>query len=81
MPTFDGNALGWSLFWEQLELSVHSKTQISDADKFTYLLQEFKDGPGRHMIEGLAHSATNYLNAVDCLQKHYDKPCQPTWLM
>ena len=76
VPTFDGNALGWNLFWEQFDVSVHSKTHISDAEKFAYLRQAIKDSPARHVVEGLAHSASNYLNAVECLQKRYDKPRQ-----
>ena len=76
VPTFDGNVLGWNLFWEQFEVFVHSKTHISDAEKFAYLRQAIKDGPARHAIEGLAHSASNYSNAVECLQKRYDKPRQ-----
>ena len=76
VPTFNGNILEWNLFWEQFEVTVHSKTHISDAEKFAYLRQAIKDGPARHVIEGLAHSASNYLNAVECLHKRYDKPRQ-----
>ena len=76
VPTFNGNVLEWNLFWEQFEVSVHSKIHISDTEKFAYLRQAVKDGPARHVIEGLAHSATNYANAVECLHKRYDKPRQ-----
>ena len=37
VTTFDGNVLGWNLFWEQFEEHVHSKIHISDAEKFPYL--------------------------------------------
>ena len=76
VPTFDGNILGWNLFWEQFQVSMHSKIHISDAEKFAYLRQAVKDGPARYVIEGLAHLATNYANAAECLHKHYDKPHQ-----
>ena len=76
VPTFDANVLGWNLFWEQFEVSIHSKIHISDAEKFAYLRQAVKDGPARHVIKGLAHSASNYANAVECLHKRYNKPRQ-----
>ena len=37
VPTFDGNVLGWNLFWEQFEVSADSKTHISDAEKLSLL--------------------------------------------
>ena len=37
VPSFDGNVLGWNLFWDQFEVSVHSKIHINDAEKFAYL--------------------------------------------
>ena len=76
VSTFDGNAPEWNLFWELFEVSVHSKTHISDAERFAYLRQAIKGSPARHVVEGLAHSASNYLNAVERLQKRYDKPRQ-----
>ena len=39
-----------------------------------------KDGPARHVIEGVAQSFENYWEAIACLQKRYNCPrlfCQP----
>ena len=69
VSTFNGNVLGWNLFWEQFEVSVHSKMHISGTEKFAYLQQAVKDGLARHVIKALAHSASNYVNAVECLHK------------
>ena len=76
VATFDGNVLGRNLFWEQFEVSIQSKIHISDAEKLAYLRQAVKDGPAKYVIEGLAHLDTNYVNAVECLHKRYDKPRQ-----
>ena len=76
VPTFNGKVLEWNLFWERFEVSVHSKIHISDAEKFAYFRQAVKDSPARRGIEGLAHSATNYVNAVEFLHRRYDKPPQ-----
>ena len=31
-------------------------------------------GPARHVIEGLSGSGSDYAEAIECLQKRYDKP-------
>ena len=47
VPTFDGNILIWKIFWEQFESSVHSKPQLTDSDKLTYLRDALKDSPAK----------------------------------
>ena len=37
VPTFDGNILNWNTFWEQFEVAIHSKTQLTKAEKLAYL--------------------------------------------
>ena len=54
VPTFDGNILNWTSFWEQFEVSIHSKDQLSIAEKLAYLRHAVKDGTAKHMIEGLS---------------------------
>ena len=44
VPTFDGNVLHWNTFWEQLEVSIHSKTHFMNEEKLTYLRQALKGG-------------------------------------
>ena len=34
---FDGSVLNWQTFWDQFESTIHSKTNISNIDKFSYL--------------------------------------------
>ena len=34
---FDGSVLNWQTFWDQFESTIHSKTNISNIDKFGYL--------------------------------------------
>ena len=38
VPTFDGNIINWQSFWEQYEVSVHSR-EITNAEKLVYLQQ------------------------------------------
>ena len=34
VPTFDGDILNWSTFWEQFCIAVHDRTHLSDAEKW-----------------------------------------------
>ena len=73
MSMFDGDMLNWRTFWEQYEVSIHLRTQLTDAEKLTYLRHSLKDGPARHVIEGLLGLASEYEEAIKFLQKRYDK--------
>ena len=53
VPTFDGNILNWSTFWDQFNVVIHSSTQLSDSQKLVYLREVVKDGPAKSVIEGL----------------------------
>ena len=50
VPSFDGNILNWTSFWEQFEVAVHNK---QDVEKLAYFKDEMKDSLMRHVIEGL----------------------------
>ena len=74
VPTFDGDIMDWRRFWEQYEISIHSRTQLTDIEKLAYLRQSLKDGLARSVIEGLSGSGTDYAEAIACLKKRYEKP-------
>ena len=74
VPTFDGNIMNWIAFWERFNALIHSKKQVDDAEKLTYLRQAIKDGPARHVIEGLPQTTKNYVEAIKCLQERCDRP-------
>ena len=66
VPT-DGDARVFSI-------SVHSRSNLSAAEKLVYLQQALKGGPARSTIEGLSRSGDNYDEAVCCLKAKYDCP-------
>ena len=74
VPTFKGDTLEWQTLWEQFDDSVHSKPQLFDPIKLAYHRQVLKEGPARHVIEGLSGTANNYCEAVTMLQESYDRP-------
>ena len=77
MPTFDEDMMNWWMFWEQYEVSIHSRTWLTDAEKLAYLRHLLKDSPGWHIIKGFSGFGSEYQEAIECLQKHYDRP----WLL
>ena len=74
VPTFDGDVLNWAVFWEQFETAIHNSRKLHDAQKLTYLRDAVEGGPAKKVIQGLAHSAGTYQEAVKCLQQRFDRP-------
>ena len=74
VPTFDGNLLHWMRFWEQFEVAVHNKTNLSEAEKLVYLQHALKGGAAKQAIEGLSSSSEHYTEAIQCLKDRYSGP-------
>ena len=72
-----GNLLHWNTFWEQFEVSVHSKSGLPDAKKLVYLQHALKGGSAKQSIEGLSKSGDHYTEAVEGLKDRYNRP----WLI
>lgn len=75
VPTFYGNILNWCSFWEQLSMSIHSRSSLSNSEKFVYLQRSLRDGSAKDVIEGLSRSGNNYAEVIKCLQSRYNRPC------
>ena len=60
VPSIDGNILNWATFLEQFEVAIHSKEQLTDAERLAYLKDCLKEGPARHVIGGLTQTSGNY---------------------
>ena len=69
---FDGSVLNWQTFWDQFESTIHSKTNISNIDRFSYLTL-FLCKSAHDTISGLAPTNQNYLEAVQ-LKNRYRNP-------
>lgn len=73
-PTFDGEILNWTRFWEQFSVSIDQRTNLSDAEKFVYLQQALRGGSAKGVIQGLSGTGDHYAKAVECLKSRYDRP-------
>ena len=74
VPTFDGDILNWSTFWEQFCIAVHDRTHLSDTEKLAYLRHSLKDGAAKSSVEGLSRSGDQYAEAIECLRARYNRP-------
>ena len=50
VPTFDGDVLHWSQFWERFKISVYDRPHLSDSEKLVYLQQAVKNGSAKPVI-------------------------------
>ncbi len=74
IPTFDGSILNWTTFWEQFDISIHSRFDLATAEKLVYLRDALKNGNAKASIEGLSRSGEQYEEAIACLKDRYDRP-------
>ncbi|KAK6027246.1 Tas retrotransposon peptidase A16, partial [Ostertagia ostertagi] len=69
LPQFSGKSWQWDSFWELFDATVHS-SQLSDLQKFNYLLKALK-GEARESIARFQVSSANYYLAVAHLKERY----------
>ncbi|MCP3665638.1 MAG: DUF1759 domain-containing protein, partial [Gammaproteobacteria bacterium] len=67
---FYGDILKWKPFWDSFCSHIHSRDDLSDADKFHYLLCLVK-GRALIIIEGIPVTGKNYRLAIQLLQERY----------
>lgn len=71
VPTFSGNILEWPTFNELYRALVHNNNQISDIEKFHYLLTSLSQEP-LSIVKTLPLTAANYPIAFKSLTDRYD---------
>ena len=72
LPVFSGNLLEWQLFYDSFLSSVHSRTDLSEIDKFNYLKSQLT-GSALDVIKGFSLSAENYGTAFELLCERFGK--------
>ena len=70
LKSFDGNPRNSKPFIEAFEATIHSKANLSNVEKFTYLKGFLKD-TALNMIEGFPLTNDNYTNALELLTQRY----------
>ena len=70
IPSFGGDKLKWTEFWDTFEASVHKNTNISDIEKLNYLLSKLS-GEAKQSVSGILLSNENYSVVTDLLKERY----------
>ena len=72
LPTFSGDVLSWTSFWDMFNCHIHSSEQISDVAKFGYL-KSCLQGRALKVVEALTLTHDNYKVAVDTLKNRFGR--------
>ena len=73
LPSFSGDVLEWTSFWDQYQAVVHNNSDLPDITKYSYLLSLLK-GEAKAAIQGLSLNSAHYQIACDLLQKRFGRP-------
>lgn len=70
IPSFSGEKLKWSEFWDSFNATIHKNSSISDIEKLNYLMSKLT-GEARQSVSGIYLSNENYSVVVDLLKERY----------
>ena len=79
IPTFHGDIMQWSEFWELFEISVHNNPDFADIQRFV-VLKSHLAGVALKCIQGIPVSGGGYAEAVSALKERFERPdvCRET---
>ena len=69
-PTFNGEPLAWSPFWDGFLAAVDGNERLAPVEKFAYLRGKL-EGEALAVVAGLPLTNVNYPVAVDILRKRF----------
>ena len=70
LPKFSGAVLDWQHFGDLYDSNINSRTDISDAAKFHYLLSQLT-GDAAQLMSGFGHAAAEYVETINLLKSTY----------
>ncbi|XP_062538987.1 uncharacterized protein LOC134207279 [Armigeres subalbatus] len=71
LPTFDGTIKEWPSFRDSFQSLIASNMQLSDVDKFSYLLSSLSK-EAKRVVEVIEVTSDNYAVAWELLEKRYE---------
>ena len=67
---YNGSLLTWNVFWDKFDVAVHSRSDLADIQKYTYL-KSYLTGEAKRAIQGISYDKDNYQNAIDALTARF----------
>ena len=71
IPTFHGNVMKWSEFWELFAITVHDNPGVADVKKIV-ILKSHLAGVALRAIQGIPVSGEGYIEAVTLLKERFE---------
>ena len=71
LPTFDGKVTEWPSFWDSFNATIHSSKEVSNIDKFKYLISCLT-GDAKETLKGFSLTDDQYEQAIEHLKSRYD---------
>ena len=72
LPKFSGDVTQWQSFSDRFNAIIDNRQDISDINKFSYLLSLLRD-EAKACVQGLQLTADNYQTAKELLQKRFGR--------
>ena len=72
LPSFYGDVLKFSSYWDQFRCAVHENKELSSVQKFTSLRSTLK-GTALKTIDGFEVTAANYSHAIQAILHRYGR--------
>ena len=72
-PSFRGDPMKWSVFWEQFSSAVHNNDQLDNTQKLTYLREAIVDPTVTPLLFRATATASQYDEPVKLLKDRYDQ--------
>ena len=70
-PTFNGEYMQWTSYWDLFDASVHKNTSLTNAQKLQYLKRSLKVESASKLISHLSVTDANYDTARKMLETRY----------
>lgn len=70
LPEFEGDSTQWPSFWDSFLSSIHNNAELSDIERFNYLLGCLR-GDAKRLIQGYFVTEANYSLAITKLRERY----------
>ena len=71
LPKFSGSYIEWPSFWDQFNVAIHGRTNLSGAHKLSYL-KMCVSGEPLDLIKTLSIVDSNYESAIEILELRYE---------
>ena len=72
LPTFSGDLITWQSFYDSFISIIDLRKDLSDIDKFQYLLSSLRD-EAKHCLQGLPLTSANYSVAKELLEGRFGR--------